>query len=378
MRTNRIRKAFVYFVCFSFLLTVTSVSGRVAEAKERRIPIGEMVSQGNVYFEARPNQWRGVEGYHFPVFQGVKVKTEKGSAAIVLKNNARIELGKNSMICFAQEDVLALSQGTIEFRVPPAAQMSFKVGTLSITNSRQLQASVGPSLYAKMEDSVGLISLQPKGAMVVNSLQGSLAVVEQDRKVLVTVTPDDPVQVPSSKVLGKQRVMVAQAGDTPRVNVQETVGKDPGKAAGKEMSLTIPGIYSEEYDELELWLIDFAKYLEGYEFPPDLDTQKFFSILEERYPNKEIIEKLKEYYVSVRNERESYDISICDKQHLYCLYRDFGRTKNYVDYPYWPEGERPVCEFGAWIGALAAGQFIAGAIAIIADQGEEDKRPICP
>ena len=81
---NTVYKIFVYSLCLSLLLLTSRTSMMVAEAKEKNIPIGEMVSKGEVRFEARENSWKNVEPFHFPVFRGVKIKTEKGISVIAL------------------------------------------------------------------------------------------------------------------------------------------------------------------------------------------------------------------------------------------------------------------------------------------------------
>jgi len=65
----------------------------------------------------------------------------------------------------------------------------------------------------------------------------------------------------------------------------------------------------KEVSELEEYLIDFSKKIEGHRLlagflPPDLDAEKFFSILEQYYPDKEIIKKVKKYPVRVFREGE--------------------------------------------------------------------------
>lgn len=116
-----------------------------AEAKERGFPIGEMVSKGEVKFEARENVWKKVESSHFPIFQGTKIKTDKGIAVIALSDNSQIEVGANSLFSFDQNDRFVLFQGSIEFRIPSDSEINFKVGNFSILKSRVLQATKDPS-----------------------------------------------------------------------------------------------------------------------------------------------------------------------------------------------------------------------------------------
>ena len=104
----------------------------------------------------------------------------------------------------------------------------------------------------------------------------------------------------------------------------------------------------KEVSELEEYLIDFSKKIEGYRLqtgslPPDLDAKSFFSILEQYYPNKNIIKIVKKYPVRVSLEGESYVLILCDKGSRMALYKDLGSTITRVDFPYYREGQRPPC-----------------------------------
>ena len=104
----------------------------------------------------------------------------------------------------------------------------------------------------------------------------------------------------------------------------------------------------KEVSELEEYLIDFSKKIEGHKLqtgslPLDLDAEKFFSILEKYYPDKKIIKIVKKYPVRVSPEGESYILILCDKASKMALYKDLGSTITFVDFPYYREGQRPPC-----------------------------------
>ncbi len=105
----------------------------------------------------------------------------------------------------------------------------------------------------------------------------------------------------------------------------------------------------KEVSELEEYLIDFSKKIEGHRLlagflPPDLDADKFFSILEKYYPDKKIIEIVKIYPVRVFREGESYVLILCDKGSKMALYKDLGSTITFVDFPYYRRGEKVPCQ----------------------------------
>ncbi|OGP93205.1 MAG: hypothetical protein A2156_13970 [Deltaproteobacteria bacterium RBG_16_48_10] len=209
------KKIFVYFLCVSFLLLANGFHTMIAEAKEMGRPMGEMVSRGDVKFEARKTVWKDVELSQFPIFQGVAIKTEKGASLITLEGNRQIEVGENSLFSFDRNDQMHLTQGTIDFRLPSTAELSFNVGDLTVIQSKSLQASKNPSAVSpKSEATIGSISVHSNGAVTVKSLRGSLSILNQERVVLAALSSKDTVTLPSAAVKGPSKVIVAQAGET--------------------------------------------------------------------------------------------------------------------------------------------------------------------
>jgi hypothetical protein len=208
-------KVVVYFLCVSFLVMMNGFPKMIVEAKEKLLPIGEMVSKGEVKFEARENVWKKVESSHFPIFQGTKIKTDKGIAVVTLSNNSQIEVSPNSLFSLDQSDRFVLSQGSIQFRIPAASEINFKVGNLSIMKSRALQAGKDPTAASSStEETIGSISIHENGAVTVKSAKGKLTIVTQDRVVLAAVSSKDSVTIPSITVGAKPPVRVAQVGET--------------------------------------------------------------------------------------------------------------------------------------------------------------------
>ena len=209
------RKTFVYLVCVSFLLLTSGFYATLTEGKEINRPIGEMISRGEVKFESRENVWKNVDPSQFPVFQGVRIKVEKGASVITLQDNSQIEVGQYSLLSFDRNDQMHLTQGTIDFRLPPTAELSFKVGDLTVIQSKSLQASKNPSaVFPKSEATIGSIAMHTNGSITVKSLRGSLSIVDQERVVLATLSSKDTVTIPSVTVKSPPKVMVAQAGET--------------------------------------------------------------------------------------------------------------------------------------------------------------------
>ena len=215
MKNHLITKFFAYFLCVSFLVMMNGFQGMKTEAKEKVLPIGQMISKGEVKFEAKENTWKTVELSAFPLFQGTKVKTEKGFAVIFLPDYGQIEIGENSLFSFDQKDHLLLLQGSIDFRIRTAAEMRFGTEEISIVPSRSLQATRNPSSVPyKNEEIIGSISIHPDGAVTVRTLQGSLTVIDQRQTVLAALSSKEELTIPSASVRIGPRVMVAQTSGT--------------------------------------------------------------------------------------------------------------------------------------------------------------------
>ena len=215
MDKGTVYKIFIYFLCFCFLLLTGGFPKMTAVAKERGLPIGEMISRGEVKFEARQNVWKKVEPSHFPVFQGVRIKTEKGLALIALVNDSQIEVGQDSLFSFQHSDQLHIFQGGVSFRIPSGAEMSFRVGNLSIGKSLPLEATKSPLISPRSEETIGSITLHPNGSVTVKGIRGHLSIQNQDRIVLAAISPRESVTIPSTTASGEQRPMVAQVGEYP-------------------------------------------------------------------------------------------------------------------------------------------------------------------
>jgi len=372
MDKNVACRVLICFLCVCLVLVGSTVLVSAAGGgKEKNTPIGEMVSSGDVSFEAKGKRWARPESIHFPVFKGMKVKTGRGTAVITLTNNSQIEVIPKSELSLTQEDQISISQGTVNFRIPITAQTKVTIGDLSVMRSPHLQASKSdPPIFKKMEEAIGTVYIRPNGSLVVKSERGSISVIDKNRNVLASLPSQDSVTFPSAKVFGKGTVMVAQAGDvlTPQQKMMQ-----------KQVEVIL-GVNPEGADVLEDYLIDFSKALQGKPLPRDLDAEKFFAILEKHYTNPEAINEVKQYHVEVDNEAESYDIVICDRQHKWRLYRDLGKTTDYVEYPYWPERKEIECQEGP-VPPLAVAIWegeIAALVILIVHEHDDDKKPVCP
>ncbi len=253
---KRALKIFVYFLCISFLLLTNGFPNLLAAAGEASFPIGEMVSKGEVTFEARENVWKNVEPSHFSVFPGVKIRTGKGTAGIALADDSHIQTGQGCLFSFDQKDRLNLIRGGINFRVAPQGELNFKIGTVLVTRTRPLHASKGPVVAPMNEETIGSIIINANGSATVRSIRGQIYVIDQNRSVLASMNSKDTVIIPSLTVKGKPGTMIAQVGD-PQVVDPATTG-DTATLAGTELEAAagVAGAGTEDY--LMAWVLGAA------------------------------------------------------------------------------------------------------------------------
>jgi hypothetical protein len=218
-----------------------SLHGMRAQANE--ISIGQMFSNGEVKVEMKENFWKKVDA-PLPIFQGMKIKTEKGSAAIALSEGTQIEIGQNSLFFFAGKDRLDLIQGHIRFRIEPNSPLRFKVGKLWVVRSHPLQRARDTSVIStKDEGAMGSITVHAKGAVTVNSIQGPLYVINEDRTILSALSTKESVTFPSTAARSQSNIRVASKGTTdkltekseegPPEEPKEFLGRDTWKWIGK-------------------------------------------------------------------------------------------------------------------------------------------------
>ncbi len=213
-----IKKTLVYSLSVSFLLLTTGFHQWMAEGKEVSSFIGGMVSKGEVKFEEGREGWQNPEPSYFPISKGTKIRTEKGLALVTLTNRARIELGQNSMLLFAQDDRLTLMKGSMNFWIPSNVAVELEVGNLSVTPTRTSQAAKGVMSDRSQDGGVaGSIFIHPNGQVTVRSIQGNLTVLNKESQTLAALSSRDSVTIPSTRT---DAVQVAQADE-------EAISKKP-------------------------------------------------------------------------------------------------------------------------------------------------------
>lgn len=208
------KKLFIYFLSISFLLTVSGFHGAIAETKIMSLPIGEMISKGKVQFEVRPNQWREIEKSYFPIFEGMKIRTERGMSKIAFLKGDQVEIQPNSMVIIEHNNKLTLKKGGVEFRIPSSSDLMLSVGNILILKPKILQAStISLPVTKTNEEIIGSLTLHSNGALTIKSEQGSLTVIDDNKRVLASLRSRDSITLPSNTFNFQDKTVVAQAGD---------------------------------------------------------------------------------------------------------------------------------------------------------------------
>ena len=208
MKKGLARRFLVYTLCFSFLSWMSGLSAIAAET--RGLPIGEMVSKGDVKHEIAAGKWERVQPSYFLVFSGTKVRTDDGVATVRLSNNSQLGIHSGSLLSFDQTDQSTLLRGSAEFYIPSGLDMKILAGKVSIMKPRTLQAGGTPSPQ-RDEDTFGTISIQPNGSVTVKNIQGKVAILDQSNAVLTELSPNKSITITPTP---GGKAQVAQATET--------------------------------------------------------------------------------------------------------------------------------------------------------------------
>ncbi|NWF54678.1 MAG: hypothetical protein HXY45_07800 [Syntrophaceae bacterium] len=211
-------RVFSYFLCVSFLLQAGGVSGILAQERGKNFPIGEMVSRGEVQYEAREGVWQKVDLSYFPIFQGSKIKTQKGSALLSLKNDILVEMGANTALYIERRDQIRLLQGHIHFRINSPEGLSIAVGKIRVANAPSPAASASPVAAKKASADMGTIRIQADDSVAIQSAQGRFLVSNPQGVTLAALSPKDSLTIPRNLLENppserSQKMMLAQVGD---------------------------------------------------------------------------------------------------------------------------------------------------------------------
>ncbi len=221
-------KLFIWFSCFSHIFIWEGFLPTLSWGQDKKLPIGEIITRGEVQFSVKENIWKNIEPNYFPLFSGMKIKTRKGLANIFLKNQSHVELSKDTLIVIADMDNIRLLHGKIDFRIPARANFKMHLGNLVIQKASSQHASQGN--YAAGEEVIGGLNLTTHGAMTISLIKGKVSVIDHQQRVLAPLSPRDSLTIPASLVNKPRQekiipLKIAQVGE-------EELAAEPEKYAG--------------------------------------------------------------------------------------------------------------------------------------------------
>jgi len=218
MRHGNVFKVFTCIVCFLSFIFMGGFSSLHAEGTARTLPIGQMISMGSVTFQVSEKAWKKVEPASFPIFTGLTIKTEKGAAAISIGDRNQIEVGPNSILAFERKDQIRLAEGSLDFRIAPQKGLNLCAGNLIVVATLPLQAGKISPPVSGVEQTLGSLTVHPRGAVTIQANQGHLTVLNQERTVVAAISPKESLTIPAAIAekdsKGKNSpVKIAQVGE---------------------------------------------------------------------------------------------------------------------------------------------------------------------
>jgi len=244
--------------------------------------------------------------------------------------------------------------------------MILSAGNLSVMSTRSPDVPTNGS-YAlrdcgRNEEVRGAIAIHPDKSITVTSELGNLTIFDMDRQVFVHLPSKESTTIPFANVYRREKAAVIPVG--------------------RRSSLSSSRTSSERLEEIEQYLREFANTLKDTKMSKDLDAKKFFSILDRLHSEKEAIKKVQAYPVRAKEKDESYTLIFCDKDKEYVIIKDFGKTIEVIDDPYWREDEAECCTSGVVIAGAFFGStatvFTQSMIVPALIAGSEDDNPFCP
>jgi hypothetical protein len=283
-----------------------------------------------------------------------------------LKNDAKFEIPQESLIAFVDPQLVQALKGSFRFRFPARTPMTLSAGNLSVMSTRSADVPTNGSYRfrdcGRNEEVRGAIAIHPDKSITVTSEIGNLTIFDMDRQVFVHLPSRESTTITFANVYRREKGAVIPAG--------------------RKSTLSSGRTSNERFEEIEQYLRDFANTLKDTKMPKDLDVNKFFSILDRLHPDKEAIKKVQAYPVRAKEKDESYTLIFCDKDKEYVIIRDFGKTIEVIDDPYWREDEAECCSSGVVIAGAFFGStatvFTQSVIVPALIAGSEDDNPFCP
>ncbi|MBI5181969.1 MAG: FecR domain-containing protein [Nitrospirae bacterium] len=140
--------------------------------------LGDAVGSGNVEIKTTFNNWISIAGKTHPVVNGAYLRSGVGRISIILKDGARLELGKDSLIAVSGSRgtyAIDLKKGRIAFTVPDGIIFSVSTPSATVHVPSTTAAMFQKTNSVPQRSTKGIIRYDEKKTTVI-SINGKLMV----------------------------------------------------------------------------------------------------------------------------------------------------------------------------------------------------------
>lgn len=190
-----------YTTLASFLVwSMAAVVPPAAQAAEP--PLGLAIGSKEAHMAVDGKQWATLPASSNPIYEGTMIRTGKGTASVLLKDGAQLELQPRTLIRLSGSrtaPVVKIAIGQVLFRVPTSSRAAFD--TPSVRYQTENGGDHPAVLKAKTTtlpaaDSVGAIVVNPRGGSRLGLQQGEMLAKSMSDSGLHIVKAGQSVYIP--------------------------------------------------------------------------------------------------------------------------------------------------------------------------------------
>lgn len=207
MRVNCHNRLFLtrwaYATLASFLFwTMAAFVPPTARAAEP--PLGLATGSKDAQISLDGKQWATLPASSNPIYEHAMMRTGKGTASVLLKDGTQLELQSRTLVELAGSrtaPVVKVAVGQVFFRVPSSSRATFVTPSVRYRAENSNTGDRSPVLTTKVStsstaDSVGAISVNPRGGSRLGLQQGEMAVNSVSDPGLHIVKAGQSVYIP--------------------------------------------------------------------------------------------------------------------------------------------------------------------------------------
>lgn len=192
-----------YTTLASFLVwSMAAVVPPTAQAAEP--PLGLATGSKEAHMAVDGKQWATLPASSNPIYEGTMIRTGKGTASVLLKDGAQLELQPRTLIRLSGSrtaPVVKIAIGQVLFRVPTSSRAAFDTPSVRYQTENGNAGDHPAVLKAKTTtlpaaDSVGAIVVNPRGGSRLGLQQGEMLAKSMSDPGLHIVKAGQNVYIP--------------------------------------------------------------------------------------------------------------------------------------------------------------------------------------